>query len=221
MGSRSSNGRDRVLRCLASRGRGVSAFTLTELLVVVGVISTVMICLVLYQVSGHRQSLSLDFQAAAIQSYEILVARLQEDFECLMPGPLSQTFSEPVPAQAVALRVVSSSMGANDVPIDSNQAVITDRVVYSFDPKSHWVFRNNQPLRAGPFESVQFTFFPSRPGDPTPPYGDTLILKVTIVPSEALNSGGVVTQRAAFEVMFHSPQGTANHVWEVWAGDRL
>jgi len=175
---------------------------------------------VLYLVSGQRQSVALDFQAAALQSAQLVVSRLQQDVSNLVPGELAGTFATPTPSPTIHLLRVSDAVRSDGLPLDSQDLLLVEPVSWAFDPGSHLLYRNGDPLRSAPLESVEFTFFPCRPDDPTPPYGDTLVVRLVAVPVEALGKVTSSTPRSSFTVAFHSTQGTVNHLHEDWVGDR-
>jgi type II secretory pathway pseudopilin PulG len=196
-----------------------NAYSLLEILVVLALLLSMVGAFVLYYVSGQKQSLSLGFQAAALQTAQIVVATLQQDLASFVPGPLAGTYAAPTPAFSVRLTRVSDSSNSLGLPLDPHDELQTEAVNWVFDPQTHELTRNGETVHSGPLESAIFTFFPSRPGDPTPPFGDTLILQMEVVPTEALGHVTSATPKAAFTVEFHSPQGTVNHLHEEWVGD--
>ncbi|MBI4862958.1 MAG: hypothetical protein HY815_22250 [Candidatus Riflebacteria bacterium] len=196
------------------------AFSLVEVLVVAGVLLAVVAGGVLYQVSGQRQSLALDFRAASLQSAQLVIARLQRDVAGMVPGPLVRTFAEPTACREVTLTRTSDRSDPRGLPLDAREALLTETVRWRFDPASHLLSRNGEPVRAVRMESVEFTYFPCRPGDTTPPYGDTLVVRMVAVPPEALGRVSPRTPRAVYTARFHSPQGTINHLHEDWVGER-
>lgn len=196
------------------------AFTLVEVLVVAGVLLVIVASAVLYRVSAQKQSLALEFRAASLQSAQLVITRLQRDLASLQPGPLSGAPIQPAPAPAVELTRTSERSDSRGLPLDDKDRVLTERVSWRFDRASHQLFRNGEALRAVLMESVEFTYFPCRPGDEEPPYGDTLVVRMVCVPTEALGRATPEKQRAVFSATFHSPQGTVNHMHEDWAGDR-
>ncbi|MBI4864654.1 MAG: hypothetical protein HY815_31020 [Candidatus Riflebacteria bacterium] len=211
------------METMAARSRsagGGAAFTLVEVLMVAGLVSGIVLGAVFYHVTGQRQSTALDFQAAALQSAQLVVGHLQQDLSNLQPGVLSGTYAAPTPSQGVDLTRVVERSGARGLPLDAQDAPLVESVAWRFDPATHLLYRNGEPIRGAPLESVEFTFFPCRPDDPTPPYGDTLVVRLVAVPLEALGRATAQTPRAVFTAAFHSSQGTVNHLHEDWVGDR-
>jgi len=202
---------------VGSANRG---FTLIETIVVVGLLTTLLLGYSYYRDASQTQSLALDFQAASLQSAQMLVTHLMRDFDNIVPSPLEVTFTEPTPRTGVAFHRITEGAGILGQPLDSEYVPITEKIEYVFDEKDHRVYRNGQPIRSALFESVDFTFFPVRPQDPAnPPYGDTLIVRMVVVPVEAIEKPKEDTPRSEFIIQFHSPQGTSNHVFEHWIGD--
>lgn len=195
------------------------AFSLVEVLMVVGVLAGLAAGAVLYIVSGQGQSLALDFQASALQSTQLLAGHLQRDVSNLMPRPLLDTFATPVPSNTVSLLRLAETSDPGALPLDGQGQPLVESVNWSFDPQTHLLSRNGEPIRGAPMESVEFTYFPCRPDDPTPPYGDTLIVRMVAVPLEALGRAGVGGPRVTVTAVFHSAQGTVNHLHEDWVGD--
>jgi type II secretory pathway pseudopilin PulG len=204
---------------LAVRRARVPAFSLVEIMVVLGLVLGLVGSVVAYRLSGQRQSLALDFQATALQSIQLVLAALERDLSRLDPGPLAGTFSAPTPTRAMLLRCVPSMRDEPGLPLDGLEPRV-QTVRWLFDPATHLVHRQGEPLRSAPLESVEFTYFPSRPGDPTPPYGDTLVVRLVAVPLEALGAANPRTPRVAFTATFHLMNGTINHLHEDWIGDR-
>lgn len=194
------------------------AFSLIEIVVVLGLVIGLVGGVVTYRLSGQRQSQALDFQASALQSIQLVLAALERDLARLDPGPLAGTFSAPTPTRAMVLRCVPSLRDEPGLPLDGLVPRV-ETVQWQFDPATHLVYRQGEPLRSAPLESVEFTYFPSRPGDPTPPHGDTLVVRLTAVPLEALGAPGPHTPRLSFTATFHLMNGTINHLHEDWIGD--
>ena len=195
-------------------------FTLLEVLIVAGLLLMLAGGAVMYQTSGQKQSLALEFQASSLQSAQLILARLQRDLVCMVPGPLSTARAQPTPCHEVLLTRVSESSDSRGLPLDEKDRLLTDTVVWKFDPATHLISRNGEAIKAAPMETVDFTYFPCRPRDVAPPYGDTLVVRLVAVPSEALGRSTADTPRAVFNASFHSSQGTINHLHEDWAGDR-
>lgn len=195
-------------------------FSLLEVLIVAGVLLLIAGIAVTMRVSGQKQSVAIEFRAAALQSAQLVLTRLQRDVSSLVPGPLTATAAAPAPASAVAFTRVSDSSGPKGLPLDARDELMTEQVAWRFDPKTHQLSRNGEVIRGVTMHQVEFTYFPARPGDASPPYGDTLLVRLVFVPPEALANVGPGTQRAEFTTSFHAPQGTLDHVHEDWAGDR-
>lgn len=195
-------------------------FSMLEILIVASLLLITAGSAAMYTLSGQKQGLGIEFQAAALTSAQMVFARLQRDLASQVPGPLSALTAVPAPAREVTLARVSDQSDARGLPLDDQDRLLTERVTWKFDPATHLVSRNGEPIRGAPMESVEFTYFPCRPGDIAPPYGDTLIVKLVVVPVEALGKTTPETPRAVFQASFHSAQGTINHLHEDWAGDR-
>jgi hypothetical protein len=194
-----------------------SGFSVVELLVVLGLVGTVLGSFWLAAAGGYFQSTELDFRAAALQSAQLLVARIDADLQSFAPGALGDTFAEPMPRPGIRFDRVTDRPG---LPLDERGSPVTERVTYRFDAATRQVVRNDEPLPHGPFENVAFTFFPARPGDPTSPHGFVLVVEIEIVPADASGRADATTARAQFRMTLRSPQGTANHAASRWVGDR-
>lgn len=196
------------------------AFSLLEALIVAALMLTMAAGAAFYQISGQRQSVALEFQASSLTSAQIVLARLQRDLVGMVPGPLSAAQAAPAPRNEVQLTRATDQSPMWGLPLDDKDHLVTETVVWKFDPKTHLLARNGDPIKAAPMEAVEFTYFPCRPGDPAPPFGDTLVVKLVVVPVEALGKVEAQTPKAVFTAAFHSSQGTINHLHENWAGDR-
>lgn len=194
-------------------------FSVLEILIVASLLAALVGGAALYQVSGNRQAVALDFRASSLQSAQLLIVHLQRDLASQVPGPLDPA-GAPTHQSELAIVRASDTNGKRGLPLDANDQLLTETVTWKFDPATHYVSRNGEPIKAAPFESVEFTQFPLRPGDPSPPYGDTIIVKMVVVPPDALGKVGPATPKAVFTASFSSSQGTINHLHEDWVGDR-
>lgn len=192
-------------------------FSLIEIVIVAGLVLGLVSGALFYRTTAQHQSLALDFQATSLQSFQLVRRALMRDIANTIPGPLASTFAAPVPTPAVTLRRVPEVPG---VPLDPAGDPVTEQVSWLFDPGTHLLYRQGEPLRSAPLESVEFTYFPCRPEDPNPPFGDTLIVRMVAVPVEALGRVGKNTPRAEYTFECHLAQGTTNHLHEEWVGDR-
>lgn len=195
-------------------------FSMLEILIVSALLLMAAASAAMVTLSGQKQSVAIEFQAAALTSAQMVFARLQRDLASQVPGPLSALTAAPAPAREVTLTRVSDESDARGVPLDDQDHLKTERVTWKFDPATHLVSRNGEAIKGAPMESVEFTYFPCRPGDIAPPYGDTLIVKLVVVPADAVGKSTPDTPRAFFTASFHSAQGTINHLHENWVGDR-
>jgi len=195
------------------------AFSLLEVIIVLGVVAMLSSVFLVTGTSGQRQSVTLDFHAWTVQSVEQLSMRLDADLGNLMPGALENTFAEPVPQQVLSFNTVVGDDLRRDLPVGPDLRLLSETVVYRFDGASRRIFRNGEPLAIGPFERVSFSFFPTRPGDPTSPFGDVLVVDVSMVPVETLGRPSSETPRIHRQVRFWLPQATANHLAGTWIGD--
>lgn len=198
------------------RRRRPDGFTLVEVLIVAALFCTLLSVGLWVGYSGERHSRVLDFQAVALRSVQLLEARLSCDIDNIVPGPLGITFSEPSPQQRISLDTISDRNGYLGLPLDVDFGLLVSKVEYVFRPLDHMVYRNGESIKAGPFQNVTFTFYPSRPNDPTPPHGDVLMVDIEIVPSEAVGSVGPQKQQARFRLALRPPQATANHAVDHW-----
>jgi type II secretory pathway pseudopilin PulG len=190
------------------------AFSFIEVIVVAGLLVVLVGGFVLYRVSGQKQSMAIEFRAAALQSAQLAITRLQRDVASLVPTPLAAQN-----APAIELTRVSDASSARGLPLDANDALLTEQIRWAFDPKTHMLSRNGEPLRGVLMETVDFTYFPARPGETTPPFGDTLMVRMVCVPVEALGRVTADTPKVEFTTAFHATQGTLERVHEDWSGD--
>ena len=193
-----------------------TGFTLLEIVVVAGVLLCLLGVFFLAYVSGQNQSLALDFQTSSLQAVDLLVSRILADFDNLLPGPIAVTYAEPTPQPGISLSKVSDGRGAFGLPLKPGLDPLEEHVSYRFHPADHRVHRNEESLPFGPFETVQFTFYPARQGDPTPPFGDTLVVEIVCVPLECVGRTNSATPRAEFRIQLRSPQATVNHLCGFW-----
>lgn len=197
------------------------AFSLLEVLIVSALLLAIAGIAVMTRVSGQKQSVAIEFRAAALQSAQLVLTRLQRDVSSLVPGPLGAAgVSPPAPASAVSFTRVSDASGPKGLPLDARDELMTEQVLWRFDPGTHQLMRNGEAIRGVTLHQAEFTYFPARPGDTSPPFGDTLSVRLVFVPPEALGHVGANTPKAEFTTAFHAPQGTLDHVHEDWAGDR-
>lgn len=191
-----------------------------EILIVAALLLISAASAAMYTLAGQKQSVAIEFQASALTSAQMIFARLQRDLASQIPGPLSALTAVPTPAREVTLTRVTDDSDARGLPLDDQDRLKTERVTWKFDPATHLVSRNGEPIKGAPMHSVEFTYFPCRPGDIAPPYGDTLIVKLVVVPADAVGRATNDTPRAVFTASFHSAQGTINHLHENWVADR-
>lgn len=197
--------------------RARRATSLLEMIFVLSILSMVVGVFAYLRFGASVQSVSLDFNAAALQSVQHLVAPLQRDFDNFMPDPLSMTFAEPTPRNAISFQRIAGTQGKYGLPLTEEGQPITEKVEYVFDRTEHRIFRNGVPIRSARFEDVTFVYFPARPDEPdNPPYGDLLVAEILYVPEDQVGRINPKTPQARFKIAFHSLQGTNNHVYEEW-----
>jgi prepilin-type N-terminal cleavage/methylation domain-containing protein len=196
-----------------------SGFSLLEMLIVFALVLVMAGAALLLRVSGQQQSVAIEFRAAALQSAQLVLTRLERDVSSLVPGPLDAA-AGPMSGPSVSLTRVRDASDAQGLPLDRDRRLLTERVTWAFDAGTGTLARNGEPLRAVRMHAVQFTYFPTRPGDTAPPYGDTLAVRMVFVPPETIGRVGPDTPRVEFVTAFHAPQGTLDHVHPEWVGDR-
>lgn len=195
-------------------------FSLIELLLVAALLLVMAWMGVMYQLSGQKQSVAIEFRAAALQAAQLVLTKLERDVTSLLPGPLAAQAAPPAPGSSVELTRVSDASNRDGLPLDRDGRLLTERVVWRFDAATGLLARNGEPVRGVRMHLVEFTYFPTRPGDPAPPYGDTLAVRMVFVPPEAIGRVTKDTPRAEFVTAFHATSGTLDHVHTDWVGDR-
>jgi hypothetical protein len=198
--------------------RRAGGFSVIEILLAAALLSGILLGAGVYLVSGHRQSVTLDFRAAALQDAQRVIGRIQEDFSNLVPGRLDTTFAATSPSPGIELMKISSASGEWGLPLDAGGQLLVESISWRFDPETHQILRNEVPIEGAHFESVSFTFFPSRPEDPLPPHGDTLLVHLSVVPVESLGHVTERTLRTELDVALLSIHATVNHLHEDWVG---
>lgn len=196
------------------------AFSLIELLLVAALLLVMAWMGVMYTLSGQKQSVAIEFRAAALQAAQLVLTRLERDVASLVPGPLAAQPVPPAPGSSVELTRVSEESGRDGLPLDRDGRLMTERVAWRFDAASGQLSRNGETIRGVRMHLVEFTYVPTRPGDPAPPYGDTLVVRLVFVPPEAIGRVTADTPRAEFVTAFHATTGTLEHIHPEWVGDR-
>jgi len=182
------------------------AFTLVEVMVVIGLLSIMIGAFVLSRASGEHQVVDLDFHATALRSSQLLFAVVKADFDNYAPPATPVT-----PAAPSQPEVAFSRYRSGALTLDAQHHAETEPVTFRFDRTQHKVFRGNAPIEAGPFESVKFTLAPGAAGD-------VLRVEVEIVPPEFLGRGGAGAQRAQFLVDMTGLQSVVNQAYDRWTG---
>jgi hypothetical protein len=191
------------------------------MIVVMSILSMILGVFAFLRFGAAQQSVSLDFHAAALQSVQHLVAPLQRDFDELVSDPLTLTFTEPRPHRAISFLKVADVAGRYGLALTVDGSPLTEKVGYVFDQGTHRVYRNGAPILSAMFEDVTFVYLPARPDEPeVPPHGDVLLVEARYVPEDKVGRVQPGVPQAHFKLAFHSIQGTNNHVYEEWVGDR-
>jgi type II secretory pathway pseudopilin PulG len=188
-------------------------FTLVEAVVAAGLFFSILAGAFFFtRANAQRESVSLDVRAAALRSAQIVFTMMKADVDNFVPGPLASTYAEPVPRTGVVFeRILDSAL-----PLSATRAPLTRTVSYRYDPTDRLIYRDDRALPAGPFAGVRFTFYPARPRDPTPPYGDVLHVEIDIRATTSTASAGSNEPLMTFWADLHSTQGTTAHVNPDW-----
>jgi len=196
--------------------KGKGAVTLVEILVVTALLSIVLIVAVSWIVSNQRRSMSLDFWAGAHQATQVLESRLRADFDSFVPSssPVEDHTGEL--RSGITLDVVSGRSGPDGLPLGPRGRPLVDRVCYRFDRRTRRVLRNGEPVQAGPFERVGFSWVPSPGHAASCPGAGTLVVEVEVASSGGPGSSpGPTGHRARFTLRLQSPH-LASELSAIW-----
>lgn len=161
--------------------------------------------------SGMKREQKIDFRTRALQTAALARTRIAADFNQILPS--ASTSPERAKGQAVTFdRVVEGMSGEGGLPIDGKLQPKFEKVTYRFDPASHRLLRNGQPVAVGVLKDLAFTFESGRER------GYTLVVELVLVPEEEV-ANPRPSQMATFAFSFHSPQGTLELAHRTWVGD--
>jgi hypothetical protein len=185
----------------------VEALMVTLLLTITGVLTWTLLS------QGLRREARIDFRTRAIQVAALARARIAADVAQLLPA--ASLTAQRARGQAVAFdRVSESAAGEGGLPLTRTLAPVSETVSWRFDPSSHRLMRNGQPVGSALFADAAFEF------EATQDAGYTLHIDLEIVPEEELGRRRPPSQVARFRFTFHSPQGTLALAHREWVGDR-
>lgn len=160
---------------------------------------------------GMKREQKVDFRTRALQTAALARTRIAADFNQILPSV--SVSPERASGQAVAFdRAVEGMSGEGGLPLDSTLQPKFEKVTYRFDPPTHRLLRNGQPVAIGVLKDLNFTFESGRDR------GYTLVVELTLVPEEEVRSPKP-SQMAKFAFSFHSPQGTLELAHRTWVGD--
>lgn len=186
-------------------------FTLIEGLMVAAVLAVA--SSVLWQLfsSGMKREQKIDFRTRALQTAALARTRIAADFNQILPS--ASVSPERATGQAVTFdRAVEGMSGEGGLPIDAKLQPKFEKITYRFDPASHRLLRNGQPVAVGLLKDLAFTFESGRER------GYTLVVELVLAPEEEVSSPRP-SQVAKFAFSFHSPQGTLKLAHRTWVGD--